>query len=75
MIRLGNTTFEDSVKKLSFSVFKKMHESNPDFMRDIRGLGLDLETAYTQVTGHVPKSNQTDSKSKPGATDKRNPKK
>jgi hypothetical protein len=70
MIRLGNTTFDDSVKRMSFAAFRKAYESNPGFMFELGQLGLDLEAAYLKITGNVSKAKEPDSKIKPGATDK-----
>jgi hypothetical protein len=70
MIRLGNITFNDSVKKMTFAAFKKAHESSSSFMFELRQQGLDLEAAYTKITGNVPKIEESDSKIKPGTTDK-----
>jgi hypothetical protein len=39
-------------------------------MYEIRQLGLDLESVYTQITGHVPNIKKQDSESEPGAADK-----
>jgi hypothetical protein len=70
MKRLGNTTFDDSVKKITFAVFKKTYESNPGFMFELGQLGLDLEGAYEKITGNVPKDKEQDSKIKLGTADK-----
>ncbi len=70
MKRLGNTTFDDSVKGMSFAAFKRAYESNPAFLFDLGQLGLDLEAAYTKITGNVPKDQKSDPEIKPGAADK-----
>jgi len=70
MKRLGNTTFDDSVKKMTFAAFKKAYESNPGFMFDLGQLGLDLEAAYAKITGNVPKTKEPDTEDNPGTADK-----
>lgn len=55
MKKLGNTTFDDSVKKVTFAAFKKMYEPNSAFMFDLGQLGLSLEDAYIKLTGNAAK--------------------
>jgi len=59
MVRIGNTTYDDSCKKLSFSDFCKLCETLkkfPDFNEQQKQKALELE--YTELTGNRPEFKQ-----------------
>ena len=58
-MRIGRTTFPEEIKRWGFKRFKETYKDNRSAMDELALKGLNLELAYTKLTGKQPYPKKT----------------